>query len=440
MPAAGGDLPARSFESPAASAMSRAVRRLAVQKSPRMKILRIIARLNVGGPARHVVWLTDELSRNGNQTMLIAGSVPDGEEDMEYFAAANGVAPHYIREMSRELSLRDATCIIKIFREIRRFRPDVIHTHTAKAGAVGRIAAMISRLLDVVTLRGRPQPVTVHTFHGHVFNGYYGKLKSKLFILIERFLARFATSAIVVISESQFDEIHRRYAVGRPEQFRIIPLGIDLSPFLSAAKSRDETRRELGLRDTEIAVAFVGRLTQIKNVPMFLQAARRFLSSPDAPKAKFFIIGDGAERRMLEQICRDLGLQDDVQFLGNRDDVARFYAAADIVALTSINEGTPLSIIEAMAASRAVISTLVGGVGDLLGSETQAIGNVSLRERGLAVQPGDVESFAEGLIYLAKDAELRHSLGCKASDFVTRNFGKQRLVSDIEALYRELIG
>jgi len=419
--------------------MSRAVRRLAVQKNPLMKILRIIARLNVGGPARHVVWLTDAFSTDGNETMLIAGRVPEGEEDMAYFAEANGVFPNYIHEMSRELSLRDAICVVKILRVIRHFRPDIIHTHTAKAGAVGRIAAILSNLIDSVTLRTQSRHVTVHTFHGHVFHGYYGPLKSRFFILIERFLARFATSAIIVISKSQFQEIHGRYRIGRPEQFRIVPLGIDLEPFVNALESRGETRRELGIGDGEVAVAYFGRLTQIKNLPMFLDAARLFLASPRAANTKFFIVGDGAERARLEAMSREGGLAASVRFLGNREDVARLYAAFDIVALTSINEGTPLSIIEAMAARRAVISTLVGGVEDLLGGESRAIGDVSVRERGLAVASGDAKSFAEGLIYLAKDAELRHSLGCKASDFVIDNFGKQRLVGDIKELYRNLI-
>lgn len=404
-----------------------------------MKILRIIARLNVGGPARHVVWLSEELEKSGHETLLIAGSVPPGEEDMSYFAAARGVRPKYIREMSRELTWRDAVCILRVLGEIRRFRPDVIHTHTAKAGAVGRTAAFISRLIDLATFRPNRRPLTVHTFHGHVFHGYYGRLKSRIFVGIERLLAAVATDAIVVISDSQFDEIHRRYRVGRAGQFHVIPLGIDLAPFAEAASQRAAARRELGLGPEEIGIGFFGRLTAVKNLPMFLHAAKVFQQFSDAPAAKFFIVGDGADRPELESLAARLGLSQKVQFCGNREDVARLYSALDIVGLTSVNEGTPLSLIESMAAGRPVAATLVGGVVDLLGSETAADGSISFRERGLGVPSDDSEAFAKSLLYLAKDGKLRDKLAQNALVFVTRKYGKQRLAEDIRSLYEDLI-
>lgn len=418
--------------------MSRAVRRLAVHYDPQMKILRIIARLNVGGPARHVVWLTDELAKYGDDTLLIAGSVPDGEEDMSYFADQHGVRPYYISEMSRELSLRDAICIYKVLCEIRRFRPDVIHTHTAKAGAVGRAAALISRGVDLITFQSGRRPAVVHTFHGHVFHGYYGRLKSWLFVVIERLLARLATDAIIVISDSQFREIHGQYAIGRKDQFRIVPLGIDLDSFICEPATRGAARSELGIADEEIAIAFFGRLTAIKNLPMFLQAAQYFIKSSDAPQAKFFIVGDGSERGRLEEMCEDLGIAESVDFLGAREDVARLFSAFDIIGLTSLNEGTPLSILEAMAAGRPVISTLVGGVSDLLGDEVETIGNLSVRQRGVGVPSRDARAFAKGLLYLANDEKLRQKLAKNASEFVTLKYGKHRLVDDIRKLYSEL--
>src|SRR5688572_10827460 len=181
-----------------------------------MKILRIIARLNVGGPARHVVWLTEAFNDGEYKTKLIAGSVPDGEEDMSYFAAEHSVEPVYLKEMSRELSAKDVVSLIKLWRIIKAERPDILHTHTAKAGTVGRAAAFLFRWLAFSTLIGRPRKLkVVHTFHGHVFHSYYGKAKTKLFILIEKLLARFATDKIVVITSQQFHEIHEQTGIGR---------------------------------------------------------------------------------------------------------------------------------------------------------------------------------------------------------------------------------
>ena len=163
-----------------------------------MKILRIIARLNVGGPARHVVWLTKALNNGEFESTLVAGTVPDGEEDMSYFASENGVEPIYIRELSRELSVGDVFSFLKIYREIRRQQPDIVHTHTAKAGTVGRAAAFLYRWLGWRTLIGKPRGVkVVHTFHGHVFHSYYGKVKTRVFLAIERGLARVATDRII---------------------------------------------------------------------------------------------------------------------------------------------------------------------------------------------------------------------------------------------------
>src|SRR5438067_2415745 len=204
-----------------------------------MKILRIIARLNVGGPARHVIWLTKELQSDGFSSVLVAGAVPGGEADMSYFAAENGVVPIYIEEMSRELSPKDVVALHKIFRRIKTEKPDIIHTLTAKAGTIGRQAAFLYRWLTWGTLIGRPRQVKiVHTFHGHVFHSYYGKFKTVIFLLIEKLLARFATDRIVVISDQQLQEIHEHFRIGRREQFHVIPLGIDLSLFPTSPDNR----------------------------------------------------------------------------------------------------------------------------------------------------------------------------------------------------------
>ncbi|HEY9283717.1 MAG TPA: glycosyltransferase, partial [Pyrinomonadaceae bacterium] len=208
-----------------------------------MKVVRIIARLNVGGPARHVVWLEEGLRRAGLESVLVTGVVPAGEDDMTYFAEARGVRPVVIPEMSREVSPKDAVTVWKLYRLLRRERPDVVHTHTAKAGTVGRAAGLLYRWLTWGTLAGRPRPVRfVHTYHGHIFHSYYGRLKTRFFLAVEKLLARLATDRIVVISPAQFSEIHGQFGVGRRAQFRVIPLGLELSQFGAWAGRRGAAR------------------------------------------------------------------------------------------------------------------------------------------------------------------------------------------------------
>ncbi len=407
-----------------------------------MKILRIIARLNVGGPARHVVWLTKELQDAEFQSALIAGRVPDGEEDMGYLARQNGIKPLFIDEMSRELSIRDAISLVKIYRQMLLEKPDIVHTHTAKAGTVGRIAAFFYRWLTWKTLIGKPRKVcVVHTFHGHVFHSYYGKFKTSVFIVIEKMLARFATNKIIVISPQQLREIHAEVGIGKSEQFAVIPLGIDLAAYRVSQQKREDIRRECGAFENDILVGFVGRLTEVKNVLLYLQVAEIYIKTNDAelPKSKFIIVGDGHLRESLEREAVERGIGDDVIFLGNRTDVEAIYSGLDIVALTSLNEGTPLSLIEAMACRRAVVSTLVGGVVDLLGETKEDHDGFSVRERGIGVTDNLPQSFLNGLIYLAKNEKLRESIIESGGEFVGATYGKERLVDDIRKLYRDLI-
>ena len=406
-----------------------------------MKIVRIIARLNVGGPARHVVWLTEALSDDEFQTTLIAGSVPAGEEDMSCFAAERGVVPVIIPEMSRELSPQDAVSLWKIYRRLRAEKPDIIHTHTAKAGTVGRVAGFFYRWLTFGTLVGRPRRVRfVHTYHGHVFHSYYGRRKTAFFLFIEKALALLVTDRIITISRRQYEEIHRQFGVGRDAQFRVVPLGIDLAPFAAAPEKRRLFRAEIGARDDEILVGLVGRLTEIKNHALFLETARRYKDhfAASAPPLKFVIIGDGHLRSRLEAQAEALGVSDLVVFTGNRSDADTFYAGLDIVALTSLNEGTPLSLIEAMAARLPCISTAVGGVGDLLGAAETEMDGFTVCERGVSVSSRRAEDFCSGLIYLAKNEKLRKELETRGTAFAVAEYSKERLIGDIKSLYRSL--
>jgi glycosyltransferase involved in cell wall biosynthesis len=404
-----------------------------------MKVLRIIARLNVGGPARHVVWLSEGLKEKGYETLLVAGVVPPGEDDMGYLADAAGVTPTIISEMSREISAKDLLSVWKLYRLMLRERPDLVHTHTAKAGTVGRLAGLMYRWMTPSTLVGRPRPCRfVHTYHGHVFHSYYSPAKTRLFLTIEKLLARMATDRIIVITEQQRREISEQFKVGRVDQFAVIPLGIDLSVFEQFEARRTRAREALNASDDEVLIGIVGRLTEIKNHRLFLESAA-LLKQLTQTKVRFLIIGDGALRDDLESQTRLLGLENDVEFLGTRNDPENFYPALDIVALTSLNEGTPLSLIEAMANARSVIATAVGGVVDLLGPTVSIQDGFKICERGLAVESGDAGSFGRGLSRLIEDKELRQTLGDRGLEFVARNYSKARLLADISELYDQLI-
>lgn len=405
-----------------------------------IKIVRIIARLNVGGPARHVVWLTKELQNSEFKTVLLAGTVPEGEEDMGYFAVENEVAPVFIEEMSRELSPKDIVSLWKIYRQIRREKPDIIHTHTAKAGTLGRIAGFLYRWLTLKTIMGKPRRVKfIHTYHGHVFHSYYSASKTKIFLFIEKTLARLATDKIVVISDQQYHEIHEKFGVGKKEQFQVIPLGIDVEPFADWQSRREILREEIGAADDEILIGLVGRLTEVKNHSLFLKVIEIYKQKKDCPKIKFVIVGDGHLRENLEKEAEALDIKDLVIFVGNRNDADVFYAGLDIVALTSLNEGTPLSLIEAMANEKPVISTSVGGVIDLLGKVELEKQNFQICERGLCAASNDANGFYNGLIYLANDENLRQKLAENGKKFIEAHYSKERLVRDIKNLNRNLI-
>jgi glycosyltransferase involved in cell wall biosynthesis len=408
--------------------------------SARIRIVRIIDRLNIGGPAKHVTWLTAGMNADEFATTLITGTVPSGEGDMSYFAHAAGVEPRLIKEMSRELSPRDVVVIAKLVRQLFKLKPQIIHTHKAKAGAAGRVAALIYKWLTPSALWLRPRACrVVHTYHGHIFHSYYSATKTKLFLAIERALARACTDRIVVISEQQRREISATFHVGRPEQFRVIPLGIDLDEVVAR---RGALRQEFGIADTEITIGIVGRLCEVKHHAMFLEAAARLMteSSELQSRLRLVIIGDGHLRAELEDRARGLGIFERVVFTGFREDAPSLYADLDLVALTSLNEGTPLTLIEAMGCGRAVAATEVGGVIDVMGARGESRDSLTMWEHGVTVPSRDADAFARALKYLIERPDLRQAMGERGRAFVTTRLAKSRLVADIENLYRELLG
>ena len=394
---------------------------------PPVRILRLIARLNVGGPARHVVWLSEALQRNGFETLLVTGIVPHGEEDMSDFAAAHGVTPIVIPSMSRELSPRDLSTIWQLWRLMVRFRPDIVHTHTAKAGAVGRVAGLLYQFIS----RPSRRPRFVHTYHGHVFHSYYGKWKTRFFLVIERMLALVRTDRLLVLGQQQLHEIRDAFRVGRAEQFVVLPLGIDLDELRTEPEAGEALRAELGIDRSEQVVGIVGRVTAIKNHDLFLRVAARL-----GGQARFVVYGDGGDRVELERRAGS-----DVVFAGTQPAVL-IYASLDVVALTSRNEGTPLALIEAMASGKPVISTAVGGVVDLLGAVVEQVTEsgaaFEIRERGITAASNDDAGFAAGLSRLLRDAPLREGFIERGRAYVHKAHSKERLVADMIRLYRAL--
>jgi glycosyltransferase involved in cell wall biosynthesis len=406
-----------------------------------MKIVRVIARLNVGGPAKHVVWLTKALQPPDWNSVLVAGTVPPTEDDMGYFAETIGVSPVFLPEMSREISAKDLLTIWKLYLFFRREQPDIVHTHTAKAGTVGRVAGLLYRWLTPQTLIGRPRKCKfVHTYHGHIFHSYYGPLKTRFFLVIEKILGTLITDRIVVVSEQQRIEINEEFRVGRSDKFTVIPLGLDLTVFAGWEERRHLLRDELGIKPEDLLVGIVGRLTEVKNHKLFLESVAIFKKKIKAAKTvRFVVIGDGSLRQYLEQHAATLGLQEDVIFIGSRRDIENIYPALDVAALTSLNEGTPLTLIEAMANARPVVSTAVGGVVDLLGPEVSSeVGGYSICERGFSVPRENPDAFASALVRLIDDESLRREIGDRGLQFVNSRYSKDRLVEDVRKLYLEL--
>lgn len=404
-----------------------------------IRVLRIIDRLNIGGPAKHVVWLSAGLNRDEFETLLVTGTVPPDEGDMGYFAREAGVEPVVIPEMSREIGWRDIFVIWKLFGLMLRFRPDIVHTHKAKAGAAGRIAALLYKWLTPGALLLRPRRVhVVHTFHGHTFHSYFSPFKTRLFLAIERVLARIATDRIITISEQQRREIHGHFGVGRKGRVDVIALGLN---FDDALQTPGGLRSELGVGHDRPLIGIVGRLVEVKNHALFLEAAHKLINNEAVSEfPHFVIIGDGNLRADLEAQSCGLGLDGRVSFTGFRRDAQSLYADLDIVALTSLNEGTPLTLIEGMSAGCAVAATEVGGVVDLLGARVGSFGRVRVWEHGATAPSGDAEAFSEALKYLVANPAMRREMGKRGQAFVHLKLSKRRLIGDIEGLYRELPG
>lgn len=382
------------------------------------KILRIVNRFNLGGPTYNAAYLSKYLNPEF-ETLLIGGLKDDSEESSEFILRNFGVAYQIIPEMRRSVNpWNDWIAYRKIKSIIHDYKPDIVHTHAAKAGALGRRAAFASNV-----------PVTVHTFHGHVFHSYFGWFKTSVYKHIERNLAK-RTTAIIAISKKQKQELVSEYKIAPDEKVHVIPLGFDMKRFEeNGEEKRKNFRAKYALSEDDIAIGIVGRLVPVKNHSLFIEAIK-FVVSHSEKKIRGFIIGDGESRTILENKVSLLGLSDKVVFTSWEKEVDKVYHGLDIVCITSFNEGTPVSLIEAQAAGKPIVATNVGGIEDtVLPEETALLSDVYDRER-----------FFSNLLKLVKDKKARDYLSCKGRIFVNQKFSYLRLVSDVKVLYHSLLG
>lgn len=384
-------------------------------------VARVITRLNIGGPSIQAARLTTALESYGFHTTLLHGRLGAGEGDMSYLIAP-GADARYVATLCRPLSpLDDLRALFHLYREFRALKPSIVHTHMAKAGMLGRLAAFAYN----ATRGSAPRASVVHTYHGHVLEGYFSRPATALFIAIERALAAIS-DRIIAISPAIRDELLNKYRIGRESKYRVVPLGFDLEPFAKIdAAARAAARRDLGLPADAPVIATVGRLTAIKQHRLFLDTIARLVTTH--PAAIALIAGDGELRGDLIAHATALGIADRIRMLGWRRDLASIYGATDVFLLTSRNEGTPVALIEAMAAGVPGVSTNVGGVKDVIA--TTAIGRLA--------GDGDVDGLAAHVAALLSDPAGRRAMGDAARVFALQHFSLDRLVSDIVKVYEE---
>ena len=381
-----------------------------------VKVVRIVTRLNIGGVAHHVANLMRGLDRTKYEQQLVCGLEGAGEGSMREHIQAQGVIPILISQLvgNPRLNVSDALAFAHILRLLRRERPVILHTHTSKAGLLGRVAAHLTGV-----------PIVVHTFHGLVLKGHYGPLKTNVVRVVERWLARFSDRLIAVGDEDKKDLL--AYRIAPTHKIDVIPLGLELDHFIDSRKRRGVLHRELGLDSASRLIGIVGRIAPIKNHRLFFDAMTHVLAQH--ANAHVVVAGDGDLRPEMERYVREIGIADRVSFLGWRHDLPQVYTDLDVVVISSNNEGTPVSAIEAMAAGRPVVATRVGGLPDV----------ISDGETGYLVAPGNVEQLASAVERVLRDGETTDRLRRNARESVKHKFAVERLAADIDLLYRRLL-
>ncbi len=392
-------------------------------------VLRILNRLNVGGPTLNVAYLSKYISSKYS-TQVLAGHKEPYEGSSEYMLNDLGINYRYVPEMYRNIDFKRDYVAFKFIRNvIKKDKPQIVHTHAAKAGVLGRLAAYHNK--------HRPK-VIVHTYHGNVFDGYFSPLKTKVFLAIERYLAR-KSNAIIAISEQQKNDLVYKYQIAPANKIHVIRLGFDLDKFMQGNdEKRTLFRQFYNISEHEIVITITGRLTAIKNHILFIESLKALRELDQLIKFKAFIVGDGELLEQLMQKVEEVGFSyckpghlnysADVIFTSWRKDIDVINAGSDIIALTSINEGTPVSIIEALASQKAVVCTNVGGVKDVVKHEYSGL----LSEQ-------KATDFAQKLHQAIINKELRNKLGINGKEFVIKNYSYFRLVKETEDLYNSLL-
>ena len=379
-----------------------------VGQARKIKVLRIIARMNVGGPAVQVSGLMRGFDQEAFEQELLTGFCAADEADY-LEKVATDVEAIRVDGLGRSIKPRsDLTALFAIIKEIRHFKPDVIHTHTAKAGVVGRVASLLSG----------QKSMRVHTFHGHLLHGYFGTAKTKLVILIEKILARFTDQLLAVGKQVQDDLI--AVGIGNSKKFEVMPPGLKLAN----VPTKEAARVELGLQPNEIYCAFIGRITQIKRPDRFLDVAAKIKT--DNVKVHFIVAGAGEKL----QYCQDRVSSENlpVTFLGWREDIEVVLAAADFVILTSDNEGTPLSLIQAGMVGIPVVATNIGSTNEIVvDGQTGFLTDLF------------VEQLAQAVTKLVSDSDLRAKMGAAGKQYTLARYGVERLVKDHQDLYLRLL-
>jgi len=389
------------------------------------RVLRIINRFNIGGPTYNAAYLSKYLSKDF-ETLLVAGEKDETEDSSQFILNELGLKPIIIPEMKREINLKnDRIAYKKIKKIIAEFKPDIVHTHASKAGTIGRLAAYKMKV-----------PIILHTFHGHVFHSYFGKVKTTIYKTIERNLARKSTK-IIAISAIQKKELSTIHNIAKSNKIEVIPLGFDLNKFKENQKEkRNSFRQKWLIEDDEITIGIIGRLVPIKNHYFFLNVVKN-ISKITTKRVRFIIIGDGELREELENYCNHLKIDFStekntrnslVTFTSWITDIDVALAGLDIVALTSKNEGTPVSLIEAQAAGKPIIAVNVGGIANIvIPNETALLSDIN-----------DEQLFTENMLSLIEDDKQRIGFSQKGSH-VFKDFHYERLVGDMEKLYFQLL-
>ena len=392
------------------------------------KVLRIINRFNLGGPTFNAALLTKYMSPK-YETMLIGGKEDKSEESSKFILENLGISGILIEDMHRDLGLKnDRKTFLKIKQIIKEFKPDIIHTHASKAGALGRIASLANGNAKLV-----------HTFHGHVFHSYFGSLKTSFYKNIERALA-LKTDKIIAISERQKLELSAKYNICNPDKIKVIPLGFELDKFQNdIINKRKHFRNQFSLAEEDIAIGIIGRLAPIKNHRFFLEAFKQ-VKEKTTKNVRAFIIGDGSERESIKSYSTELGLdflngdfekgkKASVHFTSWIKEIDVANAGLDIIALTSLNEGTPVSLIEAQASNKPIVTTRVGGVTN----------TVIPNETAFLTEKTDLDSFVNKLLKLVENEELRVQMGKNGWLYVKEKFHYTRLISDMDKTYQEIL-